>query len=159
MLLLVVLLTYSSYGNNKSVGVQSNAAAASTNKPSNKDNGTNSFDINVKISCKVTLDTKVKGTNPDIIKAARQAIFDNDCYFARFSHYNGYTVNNDIYIFEVNKTDNNTWKVKFRMKPHDSDSYDKDGYCLATVEKQKTGSFKGYIVNSGGPMIRADETY
>ena len=159
ILLMIILLTFTSCSDNRSVAVQSSVASSSAIDPSNQDIGTDSFDINVKVSYKVTLDDKIKGINPNIIKATRQAIFDCDCNNAKFVHYNGYTINNDIYIFEVNETDKNTWQVKFWEKPQNSDLYNKDGYCFATVEKQNSGSFKGYIVNPGGPDIREDVTY
>lgn len=126
---------------------------------SDRDASSDSLDINVNINYRVTLDDKVKGVNINIIKAARQAIFDYDCSNAKFSHYNGYLIENDVYIFDIAETDKNIWEVKFWEKPQSSDTCNKEGYCFATVEKQKSGSFKGYIVNPGGPLIRGDETY
>ncbi|MDP4144949.1 MAG: hypothetical protein Q8936_10790 [Bacillota bacterium] len=123
----------------------------------NKDNTANSFDVDVKINYKITLDNKVKGVNPNIIKAARQGIFDADIYHARIFHYNRST-SNDIYIFEVNDKGNNTWEILFREKKQTDASYDTNGYSLVTVEKQKSGSFRGYIIGSS-PDIRDDETF
>ncbi len=120
---------------------------------------TDSYDINVQINYRVTIDKNIKKINPNIIRATRQAIFDCDCSNAKFSHYNGFIINKDICIFEVNETGKNTWQVKFWEKPKNSDLYDKDGFCSATVEKQDSGSYKGYVINPGGPMIRGDETY
>lgn len=118
----------------------------------------NSYNIDVRIHYSITLDDKVKNVNPNIIKATRQAIFDYDSNNAKFSHYK-YSRNNDIYIFKVNKIGSNTWKVKYWVKQHSIDKYNKNGYCFVTVEKQKSGSFKGSIINSGGPCIKGEETY
>lgn len=171
ILLAFILLTFTSCNDKKdlkiqsamvsdsSIEAQSNMASDFSIETLNRNTDTDSFDINVQINYRVSLDKKIKEINPNIIRATRQAIFDYDCSNAKFSHYNGFIINNDICIFEVNETSKNTWQVKFWEKPQNSDSYIKDGFCFATVEKQDSGSFKGHIINPGGPMIRGDETY
>ncbi len=170
---LIIAVTLAVFSADNTPPPQNTAAAASVNSQSKsvpdelpgKDvssdsaNSQESFDIKVGINYKITLDDKVKAVDTNIIKAARQEIFDYASYNAKFSHYNGYIINNDVYIFEVAETGKYTWEVRFWEKQQDSDYYNKDGYCFATVEKQKSGSFKGYIINPGGPMVRGDETY
>lgn len=156
---MTILLTFTSYGGNKNSKLQSSVSSASAIEQSNQATAEDSYDINIKISYKVTLDEKIKEINPNIIRATRQAIFDNDCSNAKFFHYNGYVIDNDIYIFEVNETGKYTWQVKFWEKLKNSETYNKSGYCSATVEKTSSGSYKGYIINPGGPAIRGDETY
>lgn len=126
---------------------------------SNLTNDSDSFDVNVSIHIKVTLDDKVKGVDPNIIRATRQALFDWDCEAAKLRHYNGYSTNHYIYIFDVIEKGNDTWEVRFREKEKESDNYNMVGYKFATVKKQASGSYEGYIVNPGGPMIKGDETY
>lgn len=159
LILPIVSLIFTACNTNKIVeSPKKGVIQVSSNLISNQNTDTNSFDVDVKISYKITLDDKVKKINSNIIKAARQAIFDSDCGNAKFSHYN-YSMEKDIYIFEVNEAGSNIWQVKFWEKAQNEISYNKTGYCSATVEKQKTGSFRGYMVNPGGPCIRGDETY
>lgn len=142
-----------------SIETKGYTASDSSIETLNQNTDTDSYDINVQINYKVTIDKNLKEIDPNIIRATRQAIFDCDCSNAKFSHYKGFIINNDICIFEVNETGKNTWQVKFWEKTQNTDLYDKDGYCSATVEKQDSGSYKGYVINPGGPMIRGDETY
>jgi hypothetical protein len=118
-----------------------------------------SYDINVTINCKIALDDKVKGVNPNIIRATRQALFNYDCNNAMFWHYNGFTRNYYILIFDVKEISKDTWAVKFHQKQNKSDKYDTDGYSFAMVVKQKSGVFIGRIDNPGGPKIDYGETY
>lgn len=155
LLLVLILFTFTSCNDENDLQIQNNIASES----SIENTDTDSYDINVQISYKVTIDKNLKEINPNIIRATRQAIFDCDCSNAKFSHYNGFIRNNDICIFEINETGKNTWQVKFWEKPQNTDLYDKNAYCSATVEKQDSGSYKGYVVNPGGPMVRGDETY
>ncbi|MHC6180289.1 hypothetical protein ACYUJ6_10605 [Clostridium sp. JNZ X4-2] len=82
----------------------------------NQNSKDDSFDISVSINYKITIDDNIKKTNPNIIKATKQAIFDTDCYFAKLQHYNRYFKDNDIFIFNVKKTGENTWEVDFKEK-------------------------------------------
>lgn len=121
-----------------------------------------SFDINVSIKYKVEVDEKLKGINPNIIKATRQAIFDYDSSNAKFFHYKRFNMDNQILIFDIKERGKDTWEVGYKEKIHTDKGYEdctSSGYCFATVEKQKSGSYYGYIVNSGGPCIKGDETY
>lgn len=118
-----------------------------------------SYDINVTINCKITLDDKVKGVNPNIIRATRQALFNYDCNNAMFWHYNGFSRNYYILIFDIKEISKDTWVVKFHQKQNKSDKYDTDGYSFANVVKQKSGVYIGRIDNPGGPKIDYGETY
>lgn len=159
LMVMIILATCTSRSVYNSTGSQKSIAIAAAAEPSKQDISSDSFDIHVNISYQITLDDKVKAVNPNIIKATRQAIFDYDCNDAKFYHYNGFSINNDVYIFEVNQTSIRTWEVKFWVKPQNSNSYNKNGYSFATVEEQKSGSFLGSIMNPGGPIIRAGETF
>lgn len=46
------------------------------------------------------------------------------------------------------------WEVDFVSKKKENDTYPTIGYSVATVEKQKSGCYKGIIINPGGPNIR-----
>lgn len=46
------------------------------------------------------------------------------------------------------------WKVDFVAKEKENDTYPTIGYSVVTVEKQKSGGYKGIIINDGGPNIR-----
>ena len=116
------------------------------------------FDVNVSINVKVTLDDKVKGVKPNIIRATRQALFDRDCDLAKFSHYNGYSRNYYINIFDVIDKGNDTWEVRFREKEKESDFYDYRGYSIAEVKRDNSGSYQGTISGSR-PCMQEGETF
>ena len=129
-----------------------------TTTQGNQNSNSDSFDVNVSLKYNINLDDKVKGTNPNIIKATRQAIFDADCYCAKLEHYNGYSVNNDVLIFDVKEAGTDTWKVDFYEKKLDEKEYDTSGYSVATVEKQKDGSYTGGLTIHP-PVMPVGETY
>jgi hypothetical protein len=129
-----------------------------TTTQGNQKSNSDSFDVNVSLKYNINLDDKVKGTNPNIIKATRQAIFDEDCYCAKLEHYNGYSVNNDVLIFDVKEAGTDTWEVDFYEKKLDEKEYDTSGYSVATVEKQKDGSYTGGLTIHP-PFMPAGETY
>jgi hypothetical protein len=116
------------------------------------------FDINVSIKFHIILADKVRGVNPDIIKASRQAIYDYYCSEAKFSHYNGFSVDNDMLIFDIKEIKNNTWGVYFHEKSKEDKTYPM-GYSFLTVEKLQSGSYKGYVSPHGSPLNRVNETY
>jgi len=58
---------------------------------------------------------------------------------------------------DVEKTKKDTWAVEFVPKS-DIDNYP-NGYCILTVEKQKSGSYKGIMLHHGSPLVTGDETY
>lgn len=128
------------------------------NISSNTTQNTNSFDINVNLKYNIHLDDKIKETDPNIIKATRQAIFDLDCYFARLNHYNVYSKNNDVLIFDVKQTGTDTWNVSFYEKKSDEIEYNKIGHLTAIVEKQTDGTYVGSISHSS-PITSTAETY
>lgn len=71
-------------------------------------------------------------------------------------------MDNEIPIFDIKERGKDTWEVDFKEKIHTDKGYEdiaSSGYCLATVEKQESGSYHGFIVNPGGPCIKGDETY
>lgn len=144
----MIISTYVSTIYNKNV-TASNEPAASASV---------SYDVDVSIKYKVELEDKVKNTNPNIIKAAREAIFLTDCEFSKLQHYNGYRRQGFIDIFEVIEDGNNSWEVRYRVKEKESDKYDGQFYCSAFVEKQETGSYKGFIVHSW-PADFGNETF
>ena len=129
-----------------------------TSTEGNQNSNSDSFDVNVSIKYKINIADKIKGTSPNIIKATRQAMFDTDCFFAKLNHYNTYTINNDVLIFDVKEKGMDTWEVDFYEKKSDDKEYDTIGYSCATVEKQKDGSYIGTIIHSS-PCMPIGETY
>lgn len=129
-----------------------------SNTQTEKNETSNLFDVNVSIKYNIHLDDKVKDVNPNIIKATRQAMFSADCDFARLQHYNGYSVNNDVLIFDVKETGTDTWMVSFYGKKSDETDYDKNGYCVADVTKQKDGTYIGGMTHSS-TITTTPETY
>ena len=124
----------------------------------NNSSNSDSFDVNVNLKYNIYLGDKVKGTDTNIIKATRQAIFSSDCYYAKFKHYNGYSVNDDVLIFDVKEEGTDSWEVDYRVKKADEKDYDTIGYSVATVEKQKDGSYTGGLTIHP-PFMPAGETY
>lgn len=114
---------------------------------------TNSFDVSVDINIKVNLSDNVKNVNPNIIKAARAALFGLYRDSAKFAHYNEYKVNEQMNIFEVKEAGKDVWEVRFHGKDNDG-----PGYSLVTVNKEASGSYVGYIHHSS-PLIKGDETF
>ena len=74
------------------------------------------YDINVAINYIVILDDNVKDMNPNVIKAVRHAIIDNDVFFAMFNHSIDYSINKDIYIYDIKETGTDKWEVDFGEK-------------------------------------------
>ena len=74
------------------------------------------YDINVAINYIVILDDNVKDMNPNVIKAVRHAIIDNDVFFAMFNHYIDFSINMDIYIYDIKETGTDKWEVDFGEK-------------------------------------------
>jgi hypothetical protein len=152
---IISLLTINSYGvNAKTQTIKNNTNSNITTKAS--------YDINVSIKYKIFLGEKVKKVDTNIIKAARQGLFYNDCSNARFSHYNGYSVSYDVLIFDIKEVGKNAWTVYFKEKQHgqkDYIGYTNGAYSVVNVEKDKSGAYRGYIINPGGPMLRGGETY
>jgi FOG: Glucan-binding domain (YG repeat) len=128
--------------------IQSDISTSKVNKSDIDQDNENSFNVDVSIKYNVYLDDKVKGTDANIIRAARKALFDNNCYFAKYQHYNGYSVNADILIFNVKETGTDEWEVDFYSKGIEEKEYDKNGYGSATVNRQKDGSYTGGIISS-----------
>lgn len=155
-LIIITAITGCSSSNN--INNENNVAVSGNSEIVSQDYNSNSFNINVSLNYNIVLDDKVKGVNSNIIRATRQAIFDTDCDFARLQHYNGYSKNNDVLIFDVKENGKDTWKVDFKEKKAGTKEYDNIGYSFATVKKQKSGSYIGYIVHSS-PLIREGETY
>ena len=106
----------------------------------------------------IHIDHKLKATDSNNIKATRQAIFYTDCYFAKLQHYNGYSVNNDVLIFDVKEMGTDEWEVDFYQKKSDEKEYNKIGYSFADVTKQKDGTYSGGITIHP-PVTTTPETY
>ena len=92
------------------------------------------------------------------VGGTQKVIFDLDCYFAKLNHYNGYSVNNDLLIFDIKEMGTDTWDVDFYEKKSDEKEYDTIGCFFATVGKQKYSSYIGLIIHSS-PCIPIRETY
>lgn len=128
------------------------------NDKTSNDDSLDTYDINVDINYKVILDDDVKDVNPNIIKAVRHAVIDNNVFFAMLKHYIDYSINMDIYIYDVKETGKDNWEVDFWTKEPSDAEYDKSTYQFATVEKEKSGSYIGYIFHSSSLQL-GDETY
>lgn len=136
------------------------SAYQKTNKTMNQQSNIQSFDVNVSINYKISITPNLKGVNPNIIKAARQGLFDWDCDNAKYFHYNGYSKNEEILIFDVVKINDISWGVHFWVKEKGEKDFsrNKNEYSAARVDKQKDGSYKGYVFSSK-PAQRVGETY
>lgn len=154
-LIIIVILTACSIS--KSDDSQRNVVETSINEAVNKNSNADTFNVNVGIYFSITLDDKVKGVNSNIIRATRQAMFDYYCYYAKFSHYDGYSITGDVVIMDVKETKKDTWQVEF--VPKNGPTNYPNGYSVVIVEKQKSGSYKGIMPLHGSPMVRGDETY
>jgi len=126
-----------------------------------KNNNSNSSLVNINVSLKfnIYIADEVKEKNPNIIKATRQAIFDAACYSAKLNHYDGYSVNNDVLIFDVKEAGTDTWKVDFYEKKSNEKEYDTIGYSVAIVTKEKDGSYKGGMTIHPPTSTTTAETY
>lgn len=140
--------------------IQNNTSNLATPQSSTltQENHSDSFDINVSLKYNIYLDDKVKGINPNIIKATRQAIFDAGCSRAKLKHYNGYSVNDDVLIWGVKEATDTAWEVDYRVKNSNEKEYDTISYSVVTVTKQKDGSYVGEISGSS-PAMPIGETY
>ena len=100
----------------------------------------------------ITFGDKIKNVNPDIINSAVQVMFDYYCN----EHNNGINkMNTYVLIMDVkNIIMEDEWEVDFVAKERENDTYPTIGYSVVTVEKQKSGGYKGFIINHGGPCIR-----
>ncbi len=98
-----------------------------------------------------TLEDSVTEIDSAIIDASKQAI--DDSYNKKVQHFKKVYIN----IFEVKEIGKDTWEVRYRAKVKESDSYDINSFSFVTVEKQKSGSYYGYIINPGGPPISAED--
>ena len=153
------------YNNAKAGSVEKNSEAANsenskaasieeqTEGTDSQDTNSTSFDINVSINVSVILADNLRNINPSIIKAARTALFNFYCDRAKFVHYNGFSINEQMNIFEVNESGENSWEVKYR-----GTNTPDDCFSLLTVKKEETGSYKGYMAYSS-PLLRGDETF
>ncbi|MDP4182820.1 MAG: hypothetical protein Q8942_17260 [Bacillota bacterium] len=159
VVIIIISMSFVSCNDDGDFLSKSNVGLVTTGISSNDDTEISSFDVNVNIKYNVILDKAVKGTNPNIIRATRQAIFDYDCNNSKFVHYN-YSADYEVYIFKVIQTGEKTWEVRFREKPNGAASYnDRDEYSCVSVEKQASGSFIGSIAQPDEPCIKYGETY
>jgi len=156
LLALISLVTMIGCNFPKGNKVQSSAVVENENKSSTKTSSESSFNVDVSITYRVFLDDKVKNVDPNIIKAARTGIFNSDCDFAKFVHYNGYFKNLDILIYDVIGSDSD-WEVHYRVKTPDLASYGTN-YSIVYVKKEKSGSYTG-IMNRPSTFVPADETF
>jgi hypothetical protein len=149
---LIALTTFTgcvSKKNNAQVAVIENQSKA----PNSLDISNTLFDINISINVSVKLDDSVKDVNPNIIKAARTAVFNFHCDRAKLVHYNGYVVKEQMNIFEVKEIGKDSWEVKYNIEDTPT-----DGYHSVTVNKENSGRYVGSMFYSS-PNIRGDETF
>ena len=150
VVVLLCLMILSVLGIYKAIDYQKNVIEAGTKETINKKNK------DVSISYRITFSNKISGVNSDIINAAVQGMFDyeskeNNIFKNRSKCY--------VLIMDAKKTGWYTWEVDFVSKEKETDVYPTIGYSFVTVEKQKSGNYKGFIMNDGGPMIKADITH
>ena len=144
---LIVLISLTVCSISKAINYQKNVIEAGTKETINKKNK------DVSISYRITFSNKISGVNSDIINAAVQGMFD---YESKENNIFKNRSNDYVLIMNVKKTWWDTWKVDFVSKAKETDAYPTIGYSFVTVEKQKSGNYKGFIINPGGPMIKAD---
>ncbi|WP_026884724.1 hypothetical protein [Clostridium akagii] len=146
MVVLLCLITLSVLGIYKAINYQKNAIEAGTKETINKKNK------DISISYRITFLNKISGVNSDIINAAVQGMFD---YESKEDNIFKNRSNDYVLIMDAKKTWWDTWKVYFVSKEKETDTYPSIGYSFVTVQKQKSGDYKGFIINSGGPIIKA----
>jgi hypothetical protein len=137
-----ILILFISCSNAQTINSQINSSV--------ENQAVGTFDVSVQINIKVILNEKVKDTNPNIVRAARQALFTMYCDRAKFSHYNNYNINDTMKISEVIAKGNAEWEVRFNET--------ENSYSFVTVNKQKGGNYVGSIVY-GNPFEPLGETY
>jgi len=125
--------------------LDSNGVCVQSDTTTEEDQNSDSFVVNASIKFNIYIHDKVKGTNPNIIEATRQALLDSACSEVKLEHYNGYSLNNDILIFDVQETGTDTWEVYFHGKNSFETEYNTNTSLFATVEKQKDGTYIGKI--------------
>ncbi len=150
VVVLIVIMTLSVWGIYNAINSQKNVIQAGTKETINKKSN------NLKISYNITFTNKISGVNSDIINAATQGMFD---YESKEYHSDKNKINDYVLIMNVKKTGWDTWEVDFVSKEKETDAYPTIGYSFVTVEKQKSGSYKGFIINDGGPMIKVGVTH
>ena len=134
---------------NTQVAVIENQSKASNSS----DISTTSFDVNVSINISVKLDDSVMDVNPNVIKAARAAVFNFHCDRAKLVHYDGYVITEQMNIYEVKEIGKDSWEVKYHGEDTPTNSYH-----FVTVSKEKSGSYVGSMLYSS-PAQRGDETF
>ena len=147
---LILIVTLTAYSISKSDASQRNIIETNINEPISQNANTDKLNIDVGVYFSITIDDKVKGVDPNIIRATRQAMFDYYCNNAKLSQYDGYLIRGDVVIMDVKKTKKDTWEVDF--VPKNQTANYPNGYSAVSVEKQKTGSYKGVMIHQGNPM-------
>lgn len=140
---LIVIITLSICNIFKTVNSQKNVIKAGTKEVINKKIN------NISVSYNITFGDEIKDVTPDIINAAIQGMFDYYCNEHNIAINNRNTY---VLIMSVKKMMVDQWEVHFVIKEKESDTYPTFGYSKVTVEKQKAGGYKGFIINSGGPI-------
>jgi hypothetical protein len=109
------------------------------------------FNINVSIKCKINIETTLIGVNGNIIRATRQAIYDNYCDLKKINNLNGYSINDDVQIFRIipygNPNTTKYWNVYFKSKKASSEDYNNISSVL--IIKYPNGAYKGNITQEG----------
>ena len=109
----------------------------------NQDSNSGSFNINVNIKYNIYLADKVKQTDSNIIEATKEALFDMGCDLAKMQHYNMYSTNTDVLIFDVKETGTDNWEVYLHLKDQKEKEYNTNTALTAIVSKEKNGEYKG----------------
>lgn len=73
------------------------------------------FDVSVSIEIVVVISDSVAIKNPDLIRAARAAVFRYDVARAMYQHYSGYAVKEEMRITEIKQTGDSAWSVEYTM--------------------------------------------
>lgn len=82
-MLLIIVFTFTSCNVISNNSSESITTLASNNEANDNNSDIDTYDVNVSISYRIILADKVKGVNPNIIKAARQGLYDYDCNNAK----------------------------------------------------------------------------
>lgn len=115
------------------------------------------YDVNVSVQINITLEDKVKNTDPNIIKAARTALLNYYIGIGKYPHYK-FSIKDQVDIFDVIKYGDRSWEVRYRLKNKPELYNNNTFYSSISVEKLATGSYVGSISHSS-PRDRGDVTY
>lgn len=105
------------------------------------------YNIRMSLQINVSLDKALSDVDPNIIRAARAALYVDETATAKYDHYNKVT-KEDVRFIEVTERRKGAWEVKYWAKPANQKQFDTRFYATVTVEQQSNGRFVGYTVRS-----------